>query len=228
MSSMDVVAVLACGAAAALTAFGIFGNVQGGGLPASGWFAWHPVFMSLAFPCLMPLGRWSYIGWADWSAGKPERRQLHRGIMGAAAFAAVLGYLFMFMAHLPGRVFFGHDFKTGEWHEWKRVLHVWVGYLTILLTVAQACMGIMKMSTWQEKGEKIMTFHGDLGKVIVGLGTLSMILAISFWGWSLAVKIPLLFVVCVACALGTLWPKADNDSDASQATAEEATELKSS
>eukprot|EP00971_Amphidinium_carterae_P025624 505433-Amphidinium_carterae.1 len=44
-------------AAFAVVAYGIFGDVEGGHLPMSMWFGWHPFLMALSFPCLMGLGR---------------------------------------------------------------------------------------------------------------------------------------------------------------------------
>ena len=40
---------------------GMVGPVKGGGGSLSSTFTWHPILMSIGFPCLMMMGRWAYV-----------------------------------------------------------------------------------------------------------------------------------------------------------------------
>merc|ERR1711865_856149 len=132
-----------------VVAYGIWGSI-----PMSSWFGWHPVLMTLAFPCLMTWGRWSYALDASWGLDKPMRRFAHRILMCSAALVMLFGYLAIFMAHSTGgnKMYFGYDFKSHQWHEWKRVAHSWIGYGVIFLVVAQAMMGTKKLQVLQNEG----------------------------------------------------------------------------
>lgn len=202
----------ACVLIIALAAFifftvGMWAPVTGGSMPIKEWFSWHPVLMSLAFPCLMVLGRWTYV--ADttlWGSDKTTRRILHKAIMGTAAGVALIGYLCIFMSHLPKGQFLGYDFQEGAWKEWRRVAHVWSGYATLILVIGQSCMGVLKIRAL-DGGNRILTFHGMLGKFIIVLATVTLAAAISFWGWSPGFKIILYLLVCASAGFAVFWPK---------------------
>jgi len=177
-------------------------------MPVSIWFTWHPILMSLAFPCLMTLGRWTYLMDPSWGLDKEDRRQLHRAIMLAAVFILIVAYLCIFMAHLPGLMFFGYNFKTGAWKEWSRIAHAWFGYGAVMLALAQASMGMMKLSTLRETGERRFTFHGSLGKGIMILASLALFAAIWFWGgWGKGLKFVLVLLTACTATYSSIWPK---------------------
>lgn len=211
---MDVVAVTLAVALVLVTSFGMFGDVQGGHQPSTAWIAWHAVLMSLGFPCLMVMGRWVYV--ADESilgSSKGARRQVHRALMMLAVSVVLVGYVCIFKAHLPSQKFFGYDFKRHVWAVPVRILHVYVGYTAILLCVSQAVMGMVKYYYLSGYGQRVLTFHGKLGKVILLLGCTNMILAAKFWAWGVRMKASI-YVLAVVCALlGMAWPSVQLNSD---------------
>jgi len=194
----------ACLGSVALMAIAMFAPVMGGGMDPKIWFGWHPVLMTLAFPCLMTMGRWSYLTGDDRPLA--SQRTLHGVLMGLGSLAMLLGYLAIFEAHLPQAKFFGYDFKNKVWAEYKRVIHVYLGYLLILVVLVQACMGAWKMRVLGT-GRKVMTFHGSLGKAIVLLGCVNILIAIRFWFWSSGMKVVLYAATLLAGLFGTVWPR---------------------
>jgi len=186
------------------------------GVPASGWFGWHPVLMTAAFACLMPSGRWIYGLDASWGADQQKKRVAHRAVMGSAAILMLLGYVCILVAHSTGgqKSYFGYDFKKNEWKEWKRVAHGWLGFCVILLTLAQGVMGACKLKSLNTTGERIFTFHGQMGKVIIGMAIVNMLLAVWFWGWGTGFKLLTVLLALCCGAIGTVpWhfvaPKAE-------------------
>ncbi|CAE8695246.1 unnamed protein product [Polarella glacialis] len=77
---------------------------------------------------------------------------MHRAFMGSAAIVMLLGYLAIFMAHLPNRMFFGYDFKKQEWKPMIKVAHSWVGYALLVGVLAQGYMGAMKLKLLKATG----------------------------------------------------------------------------
>mmetsp|Transcript_31727 Transcript_31727/g.73635 ORF Transcript_31727/g.73635 Transcript_31727/m.73635 type:complete len:227 (-) Transcript_31727:166-846(-) len=186
-----------------LTAIGMFGPVVGGNMDPKVWFAWHPIFMSLAFPCLMTYGKWVYVVNDDRPLS--ARRTLHGVCMSTASLAMLIGYLCIFMAHLPQEKFFGYDFKNGKWAEYRRVVHVYLGYLLICAVLVQALVGARKLQLLG-KGQRTLTFHGKLGKVIMVLAGLNIIIAVRFWAWKSSMKVPLYIFVIASTVFATVWP----------------------
>jgi len=196
------VAIVATGSAAFM-AFGIFGPVTGGGMDPKGWFPWHPVLMSLSFPCLMLLGRWSYI-----AGDRPldSQRKLHALLMALATIAMLIGYLAIFQSHLELGKFFGYDFKKKVWSDPLRILHVYLGYALILGVLAQAVIGARKMQ-FLAMGQRILTFHGTLGKALIVGGAVNVAVAVLFWGWTTSLKVPLYALSLLAAVFGGAWPR---------------------
>ena len=61
------------------------------GMALSSTFTWHPILMSIGFPCLMMLGRWAYV--SDEIGDKETQRSVHRGLMMLATLIAIAGYV---------------------------------------------------------------------------------------------------------------------------------------
>jgi len=183
--------------------YACFGNIEGGGWAANSAFSWHPVMMTLAFPCFMVLGRWSYV--TDSLGDKADQRGVHRTLMIVASVLVLLGYAAIFKAHWASKKFFGYDFVNKQWTTPTRIAHDLIGYAVVLLTLTQASTGLMKYSALQE-GIRRFTRHGDLGKAIMGLGGLNIFLALCFWTWSTGWKILLAVLIEGTLALGILYP----------------------
>jgi len=211
-STLDVAVVLLAFATFVLTAMGIWTHLQGGGIPISKWFGWHPVLMSAAFPFMMTIGRWSYVGFN--LKDKGARRQLHRFAMSLSAVATCFGYLAIFMAHLPMRKFFGYDFNKSQWNpDWQRTVHSLFGYFVLFAVLCQAAMGMLKMSAVRKRGIRKFTFHGKLGKIIIWSGAANILLALLFWGWSAGMKTFMSALVVLTACFGTAWPKQEEEKD---------------
>jgi len=185
--------------------FGLLSHHPGGGLTLDKAFAWHPILMSIAFPGLMVLGRWVYV--TDIIEEKGLRRALHGSIMAFAALVALGGYVAMFKAHWPIKQYFGYNFTTQKWAVPARVIHDLIGYSTLLLVLFQAAIGMVKIVKLQNK-IKSFTFHGTLGKVIMGLSAVNILVACTFWKWTTGYKILVVVLTIAASALGVLTPSA--------------------
>merc|ERR1740121_2370657 len=130
--------------------------------------------------------------------------------MTSATLAVLAGYLCIFMAHLPMQKFFGYDFKTGKWAEYKRVIHAWLGYTVLFFTVFQGAIGMLKMDSLRREDSKPkFRWHGNLGKAIILCGCLNVIIATRFWGWSVSMKAPV-YAFTIMCGLfGAVYPRQD-------------------
>mmetsp|Transcript_28201 Transcript_28201/g.52926 ORF Transcript_28201/g.52926 Transcript_28201/m.52926 type:complete len:220 (-) Transcript_28201:242-901(-) len=184
---------------------GLLSHMPGGGMKLSAPFAWHPILMSIAFPCLMVLGRWVYV--TDLIANKDQRRRLHRALMSLAALVALGGYAAMFKAHWPIKQYFGYNFTTHKWAVPARVIHDLIGYSVLALVLFQASIGFLKIANLQ-KQIKSFTFHGTLGKVIMMLSAVNIVVACVFWKWDLGYKILVAGLAIAATLLGVLAPSA--------------------
>eukprot|EP00930_Biecheleria_cincta_P040249 TRINITY_DN27595_c0_g1_i2.p1 TRINITY_DN27595_c0_g1~~TRINITY_DN27595_c0_g1_i2.p1 ORF type:complete len:223 (-),score=29.22 TRINITY_DN27595_c0_g1_i2:127-795(-) len=202
MDGIDILFLCLGSCSALLVALGLIGPVQGS-TGAGVVFSWHPILMGVAFPCLMVLGRWSYI--SKTLGDKASQRSVHRAFMSAAAVAAIAGYVCIFLSHLPAKKFFGYDFGNKTWGVPSRVAHSLLGYVVLLLVLAQACMGLAK-AAGLDRGERIFTFHGQLGKAIMLLALTVILLACVFWGWSLPFKLAVAACTASAMLCGMFWP----------------------
>jgi len=152
-------------------------------------FPWHPVMMTLAFPCLMTLGRWSYHIDPSWGAdAKSTQRKMHAFCMGTATLAALAGYLAIVLAH---------EYHPASFpdHIVMKKIHYAIGRTVLLSMILQMGVGITKAMNLID-GEKSMTFHGFLGKITLGGGLVQMLHGYLFWAGfaatTKAVLIPLL------------------------------------
>jgi hypothetical protein len=178
----------------------------GGSLSLGTWFGWHPVLMTLAFPCLMTLGRWSRADGAWGTTSKVQRTKVHGSVMAIATIVAIVGYIAIFMAHLAKGSFFGYDFKNKQWNPDKfRVAHSILGYIVLSAMVSQAVMGLIKIDAKLKKDPVIMfAFHGTMGKVVMLGGTANMVFATIFWGWTLPTKMSILILVAITTAFSAI------------------------
>jgi len=156
-------------------------------------FSWHPVLMTLAFPCLMTMGRWSYEVDPSWGADKDwTRRKIHAFCMGLALIAALGGWLAILMTngYSPSAAWF-------HWHGWSmRRVHVINGYIVLFAMVFQAGVGICKAVKLID-GVESLTFHGHLGKAVMCGGSVQMLLGIVFWtGFGATMKVVLITLLC--------------------------------
>lgn len=190
-------------------------------MPPSVVFSWHPVLMTVAFPCLMMSGQWMYALDPSWGLDKPSRRWFHRGFMIAGVTAMLAGYICILQANLSEHVLLGYNFKTGGWQPSKYLAHCWIGTIVVVLVLVQAVSGMQKLHELQTTGARSHTYHGYLGKAILILSIVNILLGICFIGWTTAMKMyALLTVLSGAGCVG--WPK----PEASKLSEDEAGEIK--
>lgn len=157
-------------------------------MPPSVLFSWHPVLMTVAFPCLMMSGQWMYAVDPSWGLDKPSKRLYHRGFMLVGMVAMVAAYICILKDNLEGHVFLGYSFKDKRWQSAKSLAHAWIGTIVVVLVLVQSLAGMQKLQQLQTTGERTHTYHGKLGKVIMTLAIVNIILGIFFIGWTLGMK----------------------------------------
>lgn len=202
-AGLDATVVVCAVGVTTAVCLGMWSSKVGTGLAMTVPFSWHPVLMTLGYSCLMTLGRWAYLADPSEKLGivdLQDRRNVHRVCMTLASAAAIAGYAAVFYAHWPSRQYFGYGFVKGQWSEWRRVAHVYIGYTLLVLVAAQAYMGLQKHKTLRSGGPRIFTFHGSLGKGIIALSTAEVLLATWFWAWGTRMK-AVVAVLVVACGV---------------------------
>mmetsp|Transcript_40789 Transcript_40789/g.89172 ORF Transcript_40789/g.89172 Transcript_40789/m.89172 type:complete len:229 (-) Transcript_40789:71-757(-) len=195
----------ACVASAVLVAVGTWGSVQGGDVPMTSYYGWHPVMMVLGGPCLMTMGRWVYLAGKDPHAEGPAskcRQNVHLVLMVFSCLSVMLGYAAIILCH-PNQAF-GYNYQKGHWAEWRRVLHALLGHLFVLLVCVQAVFGVLKYVALG-RDKVIYTFHNHLGRTILALGMGDTLLAVWFMRWDLELKALLSLLLLVTVGFGVLW-----------------------
>merc|ERR1719465_55837 len=136
---------------------------------------------------------------------KAIRRKTHMIWMILSVISMLLGYTFIAIAHSSTVNFFGYIFSTDTWDSAIRVIHAWTGYVTILLMLGQAAVGMVKYQRLLE-GTKSLTFHGLLGKVINALACVNVILGVWAVGWSDGYIVLIAVLMVLVYYLGLLYP----------------------
>eukprot|EP00451_Oxyrrhis_marina_P024839 CAMPEP_0204343752 /NCGR_PEP_ID=MMETSP0469-20131031/25121_1 /ASSEMBLY_ACC=CAM_ASM_000384 /TAXON_ID=2969 /ORGANISM="Oxyrrhis marina" /LENGTH=240 /DNA_ID=CAMNT_0051328899 /DNA_START=40 /DNA_END=762 /DNA_ORIENTATION=- len=181
-----------------------------GGTGSGNVFSYHIAFMSLAWVGCGFCGFWSYLSPEGTGTGaKEDRRQRHMMCMLGATALSVLGYIAIFKAHSDngeghlGGLQLGGDGAAVK-RSWARFIHVVLGYLVLTGCAVQAVMGMSKKKVLEATGEKTVTWHGQLGRVVLQVALVAVLFGIWIqWnakgGWALWAKI--LFSAVVAGAL---------------------------
>jgi hypothetical protein len=109
---------------------------------------------------------------------RSQRRMYHGSLQFIAAACIIAGYFVAFAANLSGGA--AGEFAIGD--DALHVLHVWLGYLTILGIIMQVIVGIYKMILKaQASPVTCAQWHGVVGPAIFALGLLTAMLGCSFW-----------------------------------------------
>jgi hypothetical protein len=133
--------------------------------------------MALAFLLLMTWGALSYrtdtgdvvphlAQVLGLGTNKQARRILHGVLMASAFVFAVLGYVFIFVAHV--RI---NESQIGLNTTWDRALHVWLGYVLLTWLCLQVAAGILPAGEQPEWSVAVLKLHGTSGKYLLGLGS---------------------------------------------------------
>mmetsp|Transcript_23056 Transcript_23056/g.59293 ORF Transcript_23056/g.59293 Transcript_23056/m.59293 type:complete len:255 (-) Transcript_23056:51-815(-) len=187
-------------AAALLVAAGMFSSFFSG-KPFFAVFPWHPVLMTTGFSAMMTAGRAAYL-WDSDAKQINKRRQQHGWTMAAAALCILLGYAAIFVAHQ----------RTGASHFAAasspiRKIHVYAGYLSLVLMVVVLVVGGVKIRFLVTQGEKRYPWHGQLGKAVMYLGAVTEVIGVLMWSWPLAYAGLVAVVMVVAALLGIGTPR---------------------
>lgn len=201
---MDLVVIFSCTMVTLITGLGIWGDVQGGRVPMSSWYGFHPVLMVSSFMGIMVLARWAYMTESPLGP-KPTRRRIHGILMCVALVLGSVGYYSIFRSDEDARQ--PSNTMKHDWEPWRRTAHVYTGYSAIILAVAQAFMGITKYCLLQ-LGEKMFEYHSALGKVIIFLGGANILLATSFQTWGSGISLLMGLLTGVCTFIGVLLPSA--------------------
>lgn len=154
-----------------------------GGYGAGKIFAYHPVFMCIAFLLLIPLGLISYVG--DFGErgnaafpDKESRRLVHGVLTIIAAFLIVTGYLVAFVYHEAKGI--EHLALTDNQGTWTRPAHVFIGLIALGGAALQASAGLYKFVAATRDRAAVLRVHGTLGPVVWIAGLLCVCLAAWF------------------------------------------------
>lgn len=188
-----------------------------GGTGGDNVFTWHIVGMAVAWPGFASLGISVYSGTQSMSLmEKNPQRTLHMVCMLLTFAFSIFGYWAIYKAHADNG-----EGQTGGlahtdaegWHlerSTARFVHVAIGYLVLLGSLAQVPLGLWKRWAILEHGERIVKWHGKFGRVLCigGLTASSIGVWIKFnsdGGWSMGLKVAL--TVGLAMMLtDTIWP----------------------
>ena len=143
--------------------------------------------------------RFDYVLFGDLAKeSRHDTRKKHGVLQLLSILSIIAGYIAIFIAH-EGKSQFGAGAPT------IKQVHVWLGYVVILLTIFQVIVGINKYITKTKTGESIMKWHGYLGLVVYLLGQTNIVIASSFWGTkSFNKSLAIIFVISSVVILMTV------------------------
>jgi hypothetical protein len=150
------------------------------GFSTSSIFAYHAVFMTIAFMLLFPLGVLSYVG--DFGEAlnssypdRASRRVLHGTFNAFGVFVTIVGYLIAFTFH--ENVGKSH-LASGE--SVARQAHSWIGLITIISITIIGISGLYKFIVGARDNEKIFKWHGLVAPLCWFLGLVNICIAAFF------------------------------------------------
>jgi len=150
-------------------------------------FLGHAVLMSTAFLILATAGMVSYASkslllprlFGPQRGSKLPRHFTHGAFNGLALACALGGYACIYQNHKQvGASQLGLDIGNS----WGRFLHVWIGYLVLLLLLVQALSGVAKLYIVALLGERRLRFHHKLGRTVYCLAATNQLVGYTFPG----------------------------------------------
>lgn len=153
-------------------------------------YAYHPVFMSLAFLLCFPVAMLAYVieepsaTVAAWLPDKRARRVLHGACNLAGTLLAIVGFVLAFTYHEAlGKPHAG--LNEPAWHQTlARPAHIIIGYMVVIAVFGQCVAGLAKYV--QRDGPApppkggALSYHGLVGPVVWLLGLVCVCLALYF------------------------------------------------
>jgi len=150
-------------------------------------FLGHAVLMSLAFLPLATAGMVTYSSqtlllprlFSPRVDGLLPRHFTHGAFNGLVLVCAVVGYLCIYGSHeKTGASQVG--MQAGDLL--RRKVHVWNGYVVLLMLAFQASSGVVKLYSTVAKREKRLKFHSYFGRIVYSLAAVNQCLAYTFPG----------------------------------------------
>lgn len=150
-------------------------------------FLGHAVLMSAAFLVLTTAGMVSYASknlflphfFGPLRNSKLPRHFTHATFNGLAMACALGGYACIYASHQQAGA---SQFGLEKGNSWGRKLHVWIGYLVLVLMLVQAFSGIIKLYAAALFGAHRMRFHHALGRAMYCLAAANQLVAYTFPG----------------------------------------------
>jgi len=127
-------------------------------------FSAHPVLMSLAYTGCMGSAMLVYVAPLD---EKKQNREKHRTLQMMAAALAAAGLLAIII----------NKRRMGK-SIWPHTVHAWFGAITLLATLGQCLVGLSKYSEAVRRGFSHSKWHGDAGRIVYALGTVTIALGL--------------------------------------------------
>ena len=134
-------------------------------------FTWHPILLSLAFLMFMNEGLLVYFNGKLEQTDRSISRYWHARYMFVASMLAIGGYICIYISHAKTN----HS-QFGIGHHFINALHVWIGYLVLVLMLLQTLVGMSKYFEMVKA-----KFHGKLGLYIYVGGICNICIASIFW-----------------------------------------------
>jgi hypothetical protein len=149
--------------------------------------SWHPILMTFGFAFCMNEGLLAFYFGDICDKARNDSRKKHGILQVLSIFSVLAGYIVMFIHHFGSKKSNGTNKTIWEAHFGAGeppivLLHVWLGYTLIILTVVNVIIGIQKYVTKSKTGKSIAKWHGKLGLVIYLLGMFNIVVATIFWG----------------------------------------------
>ena len=125
-------------------------------------FCWHPILLSMAFLLYMNEGLLVYFN--NNKTDRAVSRYWHGRYMLLATLFSIGGYIAIYISHAREN----HS-QFGIGHAFINALHVWIGYLVLLLMLLQSFVGMSKYFGFAKA-----KWHGKLGVYIYFGGILNI------------------------------------------------------
>ncbi len=148
--------------------------------------SWHPILMTFGFALCMNEGLLAFYFGDMLDEERADSRKKHGMLQVLSIISILAGYIVMFIHHFGSKNSDGTNKTVWEAHFGAGsppivLLHVWLGYALITLTLLNVIVGIQKYFTKLKSGKSIAKWHGKLGLVIYILGIFNIVVATTFW-----------------------------------------------
>lgn len=156
------------------------------------YFTWHPVLFVLAVVLLAPAAATAY-QWDGPTWPWHRRRLLHAGV-GAVTLCCTAGGWYVVWRHHEDE----GDSHIAAGKALIRQVHVWAGYATLLLIVAQTCGGAVKLYSRLIRNAGAVPWHARLSRVTLPAGYLTVALG-------LGIRLHLALTLVLSAGLGLVY-----------------------